>query len=100
MSSNAEQLLGQLHRIVADLEGLAKAASGAAGEGRSEVADQLKEALNSARTRLRDAEHGLQRDVVRGAKAADTYVHEHTWMSVGIAAAVAFLLGALTARRD
>ena len=66
----------------------------------AELVEQLKGALTAARTRLKEAEQSLQRDAAQGAKSADEYVHDHTWMSIGIAAAVAFLLGALTARRD
>jgi ElaB/YqjD/DUF883 family membrane-anchored ribosome-binding protein len=34
------------------------------------------------------------------AKAADRYVRDHAWVSIGVAAAIAFLLGALSTRRD
>lgn len=100
MSTHTEQLLSQLHKVIADLEGLARTAAGTVGQEGEEAAGRLKEALAGARERIRDAEQGLHRGAQQGARAADSYVHEHTWMSIGVAAAVAFLLGALTARRD
>ena len=33
------------------------------------------------------------------AKVTDNYVHEHPWKAIGIAAAIAFLLGLLVSRR-
>jgi len=100
MTSNAEHLLSQLHKLLSDLEGLAKSAADTAGQEGEEAAGRLKETLASARTRIRDAEHELQRNVARGARAADDYVHQNAWVSVGVAAAVGFLLGALTSHRD
>ncbi len=100
MNADASEPLKQLHKVLAELEGLAKAAANTAGEGGTDLLGRLKGTLDSARTRIRDAEQALQREATHGAKAADQYVHDHTWMSIGIAAAVAFLLGALTARRE
>jgi ElaB/YqjD/DUF883 family membrane-anchored ribosome-binding protein len=96
LNSEAEQLLSQLKRIVAELDGLAAAASGSSAEFGAAVSEQLKEGLSSARNRINELELGLR----RGAKAADSYVREHTWASVAIAAGVAFLIGVLYRRRD
>ena len=90
----------QLHKVLTELEALAKAAAGAAGEGGSDLISRLKGTLAAARDRIKEAEQKLEHGAAHGAKAADQYVHDHTWMSIGIAAAVAFLLGALTSRRD
>ena len=100
MSTSAEQLLGQLHRVLEDLEEFAGTARDAGTEGASAVTDHLKEALGKARERIKGLETGLQRSAVAGAKAADGYVREHPWQSIGVAAVVAFLIGALTARRN
>jgi ElaB/YqjD/DUF883 family membrane-anchored ribosome-binding protein len=99
-SMDTGEAVKQLHKVLAELEGLAKAAAGVAGEGGSDLIGHLKGTLTAARERIKEAEQKLERDAAHGAKAADQYVHDHTWMSIGIAAAVAFLLGALTTRRD
>jgi ElaB/YqjD/DUF883 family membrane-anchored ribosome-binding protein len=96
VNANAEQLLSQLKRVVADLEGLAAAASGSSAEYSAAASEQLKEALSSARERIGELEAGLR----RGAKAADSYVRENTWASIAIAAGIAFLIGVLYRRRD
>ena len=71
MSANTEQLRHLLAKIVEDIEGLAAAAGHAGGERAADTA-----------------------------KAADRYVRDHAWVSIGVAAAIAFLLGALSTRRD
>jgi ElaB/YqjD/DUF883 family membrane-anchored ribosome-binding protein len=48
------------------------------------------------RHRINYLEQGLR----RVAKAADSYVHEHTLSSIAIAAGVSFLIGVLYRRRD
>ncbi|MBS0389257.1 MAG: DUF883 domain-containing protein [Proteobacteria bacterium] len=100
MNVENSEPIRQLHKVLAELEGLARSTAEKAGEGGTDLIGQLKEALATARSRLADAERTLRRDATEGVKSADQYVHDHTWMSIGIAAAVAFLLGALTARRD
>ena len=100
MSAGAEQLLNQLHKVLGDLEEFAGEARDASAEGASKVTDHLKEALSKARERINELETGLRRGAVAGAKAADGYVREHPWQSIGVAAAIAFLIGALMARRD
>jgi ElaB/YqjD/DUF883 family membrane-anchored ribosome-binding protein len=100
VSSHSDQLLSQLSKLVEDIEGLATSATHAGAEGAAGVSDRLKDALADAHTRLRNAEQGLKRGAVDTAKAADGYVRDHAWVSVGVAAAIAFLLGALSTRRD
>jgi ElaB/YqjD/DUF883 family membrane-anchored ribosome-binding protein len=99
-SMDTGETVKQLHKVLAELEGLAKAAAEATGEGGSDLIGRLKGTLSSARERIKEAEQKLEHNAAHGAKAADQYVHDHTWMSIGIAAAVAFLLGAMTSRRD
>lgn len=100
MTANSEQLLGQLHSLVAELEGLAKHTAAAAESGGADLADHFKGALAGARERIQDLEHSLERDLKKHTRTVDRYVHDNAWVSVGVAAAVAFLLGALTRRRD
>jgi ElaB/YqjD/DUF883 family membrane-anchored ribosome-binding protein len=90
----------QLHKVLSELESLARSTAEKAGDGGADLIEQLKSTLAAARARIKDAEQSLQREATQGAETANQYVHEHTWMSIGIAAGVAFLLGALTARRD
>ena len=100
MAADNSDPIAQLHKVLAELESFAKATAEKAGDGGADLVGQFKEALATARTRIKEAEESLHREAVRSARTADSFVHEHTWMSIGIAAAVAFLLGAITTRRE
>jgi ElaB/YqjD/DUF883 family membrane-anchored ribosome-binding protein len=100
MNSETNDPIRQLHNVLSELEGLARSTAEKAGDGGADLIEQLKGTLATARSRIKEAEQSLQREAADGVRTADAYVREHTWMSIGIAAAVAFLLGALTARRD
>ena len=100
MNANTEQLMGQLHKLVSELEGLAKSTATVAEQGGSDIAEHFRGALAGARERLQDVEQSLERDLKKHGKTVDRYVHENAWVSIGVAAAGAFLLGALTRRRD
>ena len=100
MNSDTSDPISQLHKVLSELESLARSTAEKAGDGGADLIEQLKGTLATARTRIKEAEESLQREAAQGAKSANQYVHEHTWMSIGIAAAVAFLLGALTTRRE
>lgn len=95
MGGRTEELIDTLHRVVADLEALAHSAGEAASEGSEEVRGRLREALARARTRVGEAEAALGDKVARGVHDTDAYVRRNPWTSVGIAALLAFLAGAL-----
>jgi ElaB/YqjD/DUF883 family membrane-anchored ribosome-binding protein len=100
MTSDSSDPVSQLHKVLSELESLARSTAEKAGDGGADLIEQLKGTLATARARIKEAEESLQHEAAQGAKIANQYVHEHTWMSIGIAAGVAFLLGALTTRRE
>jgi ElaB/YqjD/DUF883 family membrane-anchored ribosome-binding protein len=96
MSGNAQNVLKAIQDAVAEIEALAKEAAGMTGERAEAVRESVRERLADVTARARE----LERDLLRGARAAEGYVRENPWRSIGIAAAAAFLLGALMSRRD
>ena len=100
MSADTEQLLGQVHKLVSELEVLAKRSASVAEQAGSEAAGHFREALATARERIQDVEHSLEHDLRRQGKAIDRYVRDNVWVAVAVAAAAAFLLGAIARRRD
>lgn len=100
MNHNTDQLLGQLHKLVAELEALAKHTSTSAAEGGAEIAGNLRDALAGARDRIQEVERSLEHDLRKQGKVVDAYVRDNAWVAVAIAAAVAFVLGAMSRRRD
>jgi ElaB/YqjD/DUF883 family membrane-anchored ribosome-binding protein len=97
MESGTERTLDDLHKLIGDVEALFK---GAAGSCAGEAGERLSAGLMHARERIAAVEDNLRGGVKRGARVADRYVHANPWQSIGIAAAAAFILGALVSRRE
>lgn len=99
MSSNTDKVLDDLQKVLGELEDVIKGAMSGAGEHADEVTDRVRSALGQAQARIGDATHSLGKNLHRGARATDDYVQDHVWVSVGIAAAVAFVVGFSIGRR-
>jgi ElaB/YqjD/DUF883 family membrane-anchored ribosome-binding protein len=63
------------------------------------VVDDLERSLHGARNQLAVLRGEVVDRVRDGALAADHYVHDHPWQSIGIGAAVGVVVGVLLARR-
>lgn len=96
---NTQKLMQDLRVVVHDAEALLKATAGQVDERITRARARAEESLRHARARLASVEADLEAQVRAGAQAADQYVHENPWQSIGIAAGVGFLLGYLMGRR-
>jgi len=94
-----EKLIADFKVVVADAEELLRATAGQAGEKVAEIRGRAQEHLASAKAKLADAEAVVIARAKEAGRAADDYVHENPWSSVGIAAGVGFLIGLLVGRR-
>lgn len=94
-----EKLMEDLKVVVADAEELLKATASQTGERIAAARAKAGESLQAAKVRLAEAQASVVEKVKVAAKTTDDYVHENPWQSVGIAAAVGLLLGALISRR-
>ena len=94
-----EKLMQDLRLVIEDGEALLKATAGQADEKIAQVRARAEESLRQARMRLQDAGIEIEAQVRASARAADEYVHENPWQSIGVAAGVAFLVGYLIGRR-
>lgn len=95
----ADQLVADLKTVVEDAEALLKATSTLTGEKIQEVRARAEESLRQAKVRLSEVEEEAMRRAREIADAADEYVHENPWQSVGIAAGIGLVVGLLLARR-
>lgn len=100
MSSGTEKVLDDLHRVLGDLEQVVKGAMSSATDQTEDVANKIRDALDKAQGRIEGAEHALGKNLRRSVKVADEYVKDNTWMSLGIMAAVAFVVGFAMGRRQ
>jgi ElaB/YqjD/DUF883 family membrane-anchored ribosome-binding protein len=96
---STEKLMQDLRLVVEDAEALLKATAGAADEKIAQARARAEESLRQAKLRLQDAGLEIEAQVRASARAADAYVRDNPWQSVGVAAGIAFLLGYLIGRR-
>jgi len=100
MSGDSGQLLGQLHRLVAELQALAKHTAGADGQDSPALVEQVRTALAAARERIRELEHSFEREAIEYGKSIDRYVRKNAWASIGsVVALLALLLEAMRGTR-
>ena len=94
-----DKLMGDLRVVIADAEELLRMTADEVGESAAAVRARIQTRLNHAKEDLLQ----LQQTVVARAKAAglaaDEYVHENPWRSIGIGAGIGLLVGLLIGRR-
>ncbi len=99
MQVSRDRIVSDMKVVLNDAEELIKLTAGEAGGKLAEVRSRLGERLASTRVKLGELEETIVAKTKEAAKATDTYVHDHPWQSVGVAAGVGFLLGLLIGRR-
>ena len=98
-AAQTDKLLADLRLVVADAEELLRTTAGQAGEGAAELRAKVQASLARAREGLAEA-HGAALEKAKAAgRAADDYVHDNPWRSIGIAAGFGLVVGLLIGRR-
>ena len=85
--------------VIGDSEELLRATAGQAGEKISEIRARTQDRLASAKIKLAEAEAAVVDRAKQVGRAADDYVHDNPWRSVGVAAGIGFIAGLLIGRR-
>jgi ElaB/YqjD/DUF883 family membrane-anchored ribosome-binding protein len=98
-AAQTDKLLADLRLVVADAEELLRTTAGQAGEGAAELRAKVQASLTRAREGLADAQDAALEKAKAAGRAADDYVHENPWRSIGIAAGVGVVVGLLIGRR-
>jgi ElaB/YqjD/DUF883 family membrane-anchored ribosome-binding protein len=94
-----EKLIADFKVVVADAEELLRATANQAGDKATELRAKVQSRLADAKLKLAEAEAALVDRAKQVGRAADDYVHDKPWHSVGIAAGVGFIVGLLIGRR-
>ena len=94
-----EKLVADFKVVVADAEELLRVTAGQAGEKAAELRAKVQSNLAIAKASLADAQVAVVEEAKAAGRAADDYVHENPWRSVGIAAGVGLIVGLLIGRR-
>src|SRR5215213_9267754 len=95
IEQSTEKLLQDLKEVVRDGEELLRAGA----EDLSERGAAAREKLAAAVEMAKQTQRRLQERAVAGARAADTYIRENPYQSLGVAFGVGMLIGLLAARR-
>jgi ElaB/YqjD/DUF883 family membrane-anchored ribosome-binding protein len=94
-----DKLVADVKEVLDDVEQLMRQAATAGGEQAAELRNRAADAIEKAQDKL----DRLQRDALRAtreaADAADHWVHQNPWSSIGAAAALGLLIGVLVGRR-
>ncbi|NNM82195.1 MAG: DUF883 domain-containing protein [Burkholderiales bacterium] len=98
-TESKEKLIADFKVVVADAEALLQATASETGEKLGEARAKLEKRLEEARGRLREAEGVLRDKGQVAADAADGFVRDNPWKSVGIAAGFGLVIGMLIGRR-
>ena len=88
-----------LKRVLADAEALLVATADDTGEEVTRLRSRVTATLSQAKTGLIEAQAAVVDKAKVAAKATDEYVHDNPWKSIGIAAGVGLLVGAIIGRR-
>jgi ElaB/YqjD/DUF883 family membrane-anchored ribosome-binding protein len=96
---NRDRLVADMKVVVADAEELLRATASQAGEKVTELRGKIEHHLVTARASLAEAQGVVADKAKLAGRAADDYVHDNPWRSVGIAAGVGLVVGLLISRR-
>lgn len=94
-----DKLIADVKVVIADSEELLRATAGQAGEKISDLRARVQDNLNTAKIKLAEAEALVVDKAKAVGRAADDYVHDNPWRSVGVAAGIGFIAGLLIGRR-
>ncbi|MCX8086063.1 MAG: DUF883 family protein [Rhodocyclaceae bacterium] len=97
--ASKDKLIADFKLVVADAEELLRATASEASGKASELRAKIEARLADAKARLAEAEAALVDRAKQVGRAADDYVHDNPWRSVGIAAGLGFIVGLLIGRR-
>lgn len=94
-----DKLIADFKVVVADTEELLRATASQAGDKAADLRAKIQNRLADAKLRIADAEAAVVDKAKQVGRAADNYVHDNPWRSVGIAAGIGFIVGLLIGRR-
>lgn len=94
-----DKLIGDVKLVIADAEELLRATAGQAGDKMADIRARAQDRIAGARIRLTELESVVVDKAKLAGRAADDYVHDNPWRSVGIAAGIGFIAGLLIGRR-
>lgn len=94
-----ERFTADVNAVLADAEELLRQAAQASGDEARELRSRAQAAIGRAKDGLLHIEQRAVAQTKAAAHATDSWVHEHPWTALGIAAGLAFLVGLVVNRK-
>ena len=94
-----DKLMADLKVVIADAEELLRLTAGDASASTGDLRMRLQERLTNAKHGLLALQESATEKAKAAGRAADDYVHDNPWKSVGIAAGLGVIVGLLIGRR-
>ncbi len=94
-----DKLMADLRVVISDAEGLLKMTADEMSENAVDIRSRVKSRLDQAKLDLIHLQETAVAKVKAAGHAADEYVHESPWKSIGIAAGASLVIGLLIGRR-
>jgi ElaB/YqjD/DUF883 family membrane-anchored ribosome-binding protein len=99
LAKTKDDLVAEFKTLIAEGEELIKQTSNLSGDALAVARNRFREQLSAVKSRASDV-GALARDKGRDAAVmADNYVRAEPWTSIGVAAGLGFVVGALLFRR-
>ncbi|MEO6292877.1 MAG: DUF883 family protein [Burkholderiaceae bacterium] len=96
---NKDKLVNDLGTVISDAEELLRMTADEVGESAAVIRNRIKDRMNQAKVDLVHLQEAAMVKAHEVGDAADEFVHENPWKSVGIAAGIGLVVGMLISRR-
>jgi ElaB/YqjD/DUF883 family membrane-anchored ribosome-binding protein len=90
----------EFHNFLSDIEALIKDMATLTGDDLAQAKIKLNSRIDAAKVSAKAVGDGISQHAKQTAESTNNYIHENPWAALGASAAVAFLLGLLTSRRN
>ena len=94
-----DKLMSDLALVIADAEELLRMTANQVGDGAADIRSRVQARMAQAKIDLVNLEEAAIAKARAAGHAADEYVHDNPWKSIGIAAGIGLVLGLLVSRR-
>lgn len=98
-AAQRERVMADLRVVIADAEELLRLGAEQTGAAATEWRSKVEARLADAKASLLDMQDKAIERAKAAGRAADDYVHENPWRSIGVAAGVGLVVGLLIGRR-
>ncbi len=94
-----DKLMGDLRTVISDAEEVLRMTADEAGESAADLRSRVQARMNQAKADLLHLQEVAIAKAKEAGHAADDFVHDNPWKSIGIAAGIGLVVGLLVSRR-